>query len=193
MTQADDSRQAMSRRPVIAFTSVRAPYGWLGNMSPYPLTVEALGTCLLPGTWRTSEALFQATRFDDASIHEEIRTCKSPMQVKMIAKQHAARMIVVPRGPQDLSCMEQVLRLKLAQHPDLRRQLGKLPTDALIVENVTTRGVTESNVFWGAALINGEWVGENRLGRLWMDLRHALTPQVDAQIAMFGGGSERNQ
>ena len=140
---------------VIAFTSVRAPYGWLGNMSPYPLTVEARGTCLLPGTWRTSEALFQATRFDDPSIHEEIRACKSPMQAKTIAKQHAARMIVVPRGLQDLSCMEQVLCLKLAQHPDLRRQLGMIPTDALIVEDVTARGVTESNVFWGAALING--------------------------------------
>lgn len=187
------SEAAASNRPVVAFTSVRAPYGWLGNMSPYPLTVETLGTCLRPGTWRTSEALFQATRFDDASIHEEIRACKSPMQAKMVAKQHADRMIVLPRGPQDLSCMEQVLRLKLAQHPDIRRQLSAIPMGALIVEDVTARGVTESNVFWGAARINGEWVGENQLGRLWMDLHHglALRPPAVAQIDMFS--TERDE
>lgn len=182
----------MSDRPVIAFTSVRAPYGWLGNMSPYPLTVEAFGAHALSGTWRTSEALFQAARFDDVRIHEEIRACKSPMQAKTIAKRETARMIVTPRGDQDLSCMKEVLRLKLAQHPDLRRQLGEIPTDALIVEDVTARGVTESNVFWGASLINGEWVGENRLGRLWMDLRAELEtkPPGVSQIDMFAGTLE---
>ena len=174
-------------RPVIAFTSVRAPYGWLGNMSPYPLTVEAFGTSALSGVWRSSEALFQAARFDDAAIHEEIRACKSPMQAKLIAKRNAQRMVVVPREAQDLFCMEQVLRLKLTQHPDLLRQLGEIPADALIVEDVTARGVTKSNVFWGAALIKGEWIGENRLGRMWMALRAelAICQPTGTQIDMF--------
>ena len=172
-------------RAVIAFTSVRAPYGWLGNMSPYPLTVEAVGTRMLSGTWRTAEALFQATRFDDLEIREEIRACSSPMQVKMIAKHNAARMVVKPRGPQDLAHMELILRLKIAQHPDLFQQLSKIPSDAFIVEDVTLRGVSASNVFWGAALLNGEWVGENQLGSLWMTIRKGLFGVADAQIDMF--------
>jgi predicted NAD-dependent protein-ADP-ribosyltransferase YbiA (DUF1768 family) len=48
-------------------------------MAPYP--IEHNGQ-----VWPTSEALFQALRFDDPTIREEIRTQKSPMSAKMIAK-----------------------------------------------------------------------------------------------------------
>lgn len=40
---------------VIAFTKVKSPYGWLGNMSPYPVHYQGR-------TYRTTEALFR--RFD---------------------------------------------------------------------------------------------------------------------------------
>ena len=45
---------------VIAFTSVNLPFGWLGNMSPYPLQHEG-------HPFLTAEALFQSLRFDDLS------------------------------------------------------------------------------------------------------------------------------
>jgi predicted NAD-dependent protein-ADP-ribosyltransferase YbiA (DUF1768 family) len=152
-------------------------------MSPHQLTDA--GSLQLSGTWRTAEALFQAARFADPAICEEIRACRSPMQAKMIAKRNADRMVVAPRGPQDLVHMELILRLKIAQHADLKRQLGEIPNDALIVEDVTARGVSESNVFWGAAFIKDEWVGENHLGRLWMGIRAALLNFEDGQIDML--------
>jgi predicted NAD-dependent protein-ADP-ribosyltransferase YbiA (DUF1768 family) len=163
----------------------------LGNMSPHPLTFD---TGLLAGTWRTAEALFQAHRFYDdgdpahdvalGEIREQIRRCPSPMEAKMIAKRNVARMVIQPRGAQDLSWMEEVLRLKLAQHPALRQQLLEIPADALIVEDVTARGVSESHVFWGAARINGEWIGTNQLGSMWMKIRGEI-PAPETQRDMF--------
>jgi predicted NAD-dependent protein-ADP-ribosyltransferase YbiA (DUF1768 family) len=33
-------------------------------------------------------------------------------------------------------------------------------------------GNVGGNLFWGAMLVNNEWVGENTLGKIWMDLRN---------------------
>lgn len=154
-----------AERATIAFTKVTLPYGWLGNMSPHPLT--ALGM-----KWRTAEALFQALRFKE---HDQTRLLiaaqTSPMQAKMIAKANAVQMIVAPRSPVDVLNMDQVLRLKLEQHPSLYDQL-LATSDALIVEDCTARQ-NESGLFWGAARVGNEWTGRNQLGRLWMELRDA--------------------
>lgn len=147
---------------IISFTKVDLPYGWLGNMAPYPVAYEDL-------TYRTTEALFQALRFDDPAIREQIRAEKSPMAAKMRAKKHAAARVVAPLGAQDLDNMRLVLALKLSFHPPLRRQL--LDTgEAQIVEDCSKRP-RGSGLFWGAALIAGAWKGDNMLGKLWMALR----------------------
>jgi predicted NAD-dependent protein-ADP-ribosyltransferase YbiA (DUF1768 family) len=150
----------------ITFTKVRLPHGWLGNMSPHPLRY-------LGATWRTAEALFQALRFDDPSVREEIRGKASPMATKFVARRHAARMTVEPGGPADLANLEVCLRLKLDQHPELRDRL--LATgDEHIAEDVTRRSRSGRHLVWGMALRDGVWVGENRLGGLWMRLRDEL-------------------
>jgi predicted NAD-dependent protein-ADP-ribosyltransferase YbiA (DUF1768 family) len=51
----------MKMNEVIGFTKVDLPYGWMGNMAAYPLKYENK-------VWLTSEALFQALRFDDIEI-----------------------------------------------------------------------------------------------------------------------------
>ena len=143
---------------IISFTKA----SWLGNMSPYPVTYQGK-------VYRTAEALFQALRFSDVSIAEEIRNNKSPMGAKFVAKRHAARMTVTPCSEQDVRNMDTVLRLKLEQHPDLLARLQATGND-LIVEDVTKRAHGR-NLFWGAALKDGVWVGDNVLGKLWMKLR----------------------
>jgi predicted NAD-dependent protein-ADP-ribosyltransferase YbiA (DUF1768 family) len=74
---------------IIAFTKVKLPYGWLGNMSPFPIEHDGK-------TWRTTEALFQALRFEDEEIRELIREQKSPMAAKMMAKKHRESMTIQP-------------------------------------------------------------------------------------------------
>ena len=144
---------------MIAFRKVSEPHGWFGNMSPHPVEYGGL-------EWRTTEALFQAMRFEDYSIREEIRAEKSPMSAKMVAKKHADSLTVVPRSDDDLRNMRLVLRLKVDQHPALMKAL--LDTgDEEIVEDTTKR----RDEYWGARLVDGKWVGENVLGKMWMELR----------------------
>ena len=155
---------------VIAFTKVALPYGWLGNMSPYPVVHDGK-------EWRTTEALFQALRLAPPNpVRELIREEKSPMGAKMIAKKYADQRTVTALSEEDLNIMKVVLRLKVNTHVHLKKEL--LDTgDALIVEDVTKRpGGT--GTFWGAALqADGAWVGDNHLGRLWMELREELRSQ----------------
>ena len=149
----------------IAFTKVKLPHGWLGNMAPFPVLHD--GKC-----WRTTEALFQALRFDDDAIKEKIRWNKSPMGCKMAAKREKARMVVVPQSEQDLANMEMVLRLKLDQHPDLKQKLLDTGEETIIED--CSRRPHGSGKFWGAVLKDGQWIGENMLGKMWMRLREEL-------------------
>jgi ribA/ribD-fused uncharacterized protein len=149
-------------KKIIAFTKVDLPYGWLGNMSPHPVTHDGK-------TYRTAEALFQALRFDDEAIREAVRNEKSPMAAKMRAKKHRDKFIVAPQSTIDVENMRAVLHRKLACHPTLTNLLAATG-DAFIVEDCSRRP-RGSGLFWGAALVDGQWQGANTLGRLWMEIR----------------------
>ncbi len=153
----------------IAFTKVKLPHGWLGNMAPYPVTFAGK-------TWRTTEALFQALRFNNEDVRTLIHAEKSPMAAKMVAKKHSELMVVVPASKQDLQNMEMVCRLKLEQHPE-HKKLLKATGDALIVEDITKRAKGGRHSFWGAALVQDKWEGDNALGKIWMKLRSEVTIQ----------------
>ena len=149
----------------IAIRKVKEEHGHFGNMSPHPVTHEGV-------EWRTTEALFQALRFNDPEIREAIRQEKSPMGAKFKAKKHKESRVVEPMGKKDLDNMRLVLKLKIEQHPEIQQAL--LDTgDELIVEDCTSRA-RGSGLFWGAALVNGDWKGKNWLGLLWMELRTGL-------------------
>lgn len=153
----------MKPTETIAFRKVREPFGWFSNMSPHPVQ-----------GYRTAEAFFQALRFSatERAIIEEIKAATSPMGAKMIAKKYVDRMVIKPRSEDDINLMRVVLRAKVNEHPDLRKQL--LETGhALIIEDVSKRP-NESGLFWGAQLIAGSWEGQNWLGHLWMVLRETL-------------------
>lgn len=149
----------------VSFTKVSLPNGWLGNMSPHPIEYEGK-------TWRTTEALFQSLRFNDQDIIEGIRLEKSPMGAKFKAKANKSNMKVMPQSKEDICNMMMCLRLKIDQHPDLKRML--LDTgDSHIIEDCSSRK-RGSGLFWGAALVEGEWIGENRLGKMWESIREEI-------------------
>lgn len=146
----------------IAFTKVRLPGGWMGNMSPHAVTADGR-------EWRTCEALFQALRFPEGDVRTSIWRAKSPMQAKIIAKGNLDKMVVRRYSQRDVRNMLQVLRLKIEQHPDLGTLLDQTG-NALLVEDVTSR-MGGSGLFWGAAKFEWGWEGRNWLGGLWMELR----------------------
>ena len=147
---------------MICFTKVALPFGELGNMAPHRIEYQGK-------RYKTAEALFQALRFDDEEIREVIRSSPSPMTAKMIAKKYREKMVVEPQGQQDLENMRLVLRLKVDQNPEVKRILLATHNEE-IIEDCTNRN-RGSAKFWGAALVDDVWVGDNWLGRLLMDLR----------------------
>jgi len=123
----------------IAFTKVKLPYGWLGNMSPYPVFYDGKW-------WKTTEHLFQALRFKDGAIQGKIRREPNPFQAKLIAKRHKDQMTVVPRSRRDVVNLRLVLRLKLKHHPELRQQLLETGNQTFI-EDASSRP-HGSGKFW---------------------------------------------
>ena len=150
---------------VIGFTKVALPYGWLGNMSPYPIDFGGV-------IWRTSEALFQGLRFKDKDIQELIRAEKSPMGAKFVMKANKEHIVTEPHSKKDINNMKMCLVFKLMQHPELIEELLNTG-EKTIIEDVTARGDKGGNLFWGAMLVEDKWIGENTLGKLWMELRES--------------------
>lgn len=152
---------------MITFTKVNLPNGWLSNMSPHKVMFGSV-------EWKTSEALFQSLRFSDEAIKELIRNEKSPMDAKAIMNENDDRIILEKHGKKDIQNMEMCLRLKLKTNPSLVEMLLETG-DKVIIEDVTKRGDVGGNLFWGAMMVENEdglhWVGENKLGKLWMKIR----------------------
>lgn len=147
---------------VVSFSAVNKPWGFLGNMAPYPLIYEGK-------EWRTSEALFQALRFKDETLKELIRLQKSPMAAKMMAKKHKDKMTVVPMSEEDVNLMRMVLKLKFDTHPELVNKLLN-SRELTIIEDISTRK-GERHLFWGMRKVEGVWLGTNTMGKLLMELR----------------------
>jgi ribA/ribD-fused uncharacterized protein len=166
----------------IRFTKVKLPYGWLGNMAPFAIDYDGK-------YWRTVEALFQALRFNDEEIREAIRKEPSPMgakfKVKSIVKELTAagqlhKRSVEPLSKQDVDNMEMCIRLKLEQHPSLRKELLNT-VGKTIYEDTTARGRKGTNLFWGAIKKDdGTWEGQNVLGNLWMKVRDEIVESYKA-------------
>lgn len=150
---------------IISFTKVDAPYGWLGNMAPFPVIYNG-------EKWLTIEALFQALRFEDANIRNEIREEKSPMGAKMKAKKYKSMYAIEPMSILDIENMRACLRLKFNQHESLKQKLLKTGEHE-IIENIEGRN-GERHFFWGAKKIDNTWKGKNTMGKLLMELREEL-------------------
>ena len=150
---------------MIRFTKVSLPYGWMGNMAPFPIVYNGK-------KWLTTEALFQALRFNNNEIIEEIRSQKSPMGAKMKAKKNKLLYLIEPMSEQDVENMKLCVRLKIEQHPLLKGQLLATGT-MLIVEDIEKRSGAR-HFFWGAKLINGVWEGNNMMGKIWMEYRDSI-------------------
>lgn len=157
---------------MIGFNKTKEDFGWLGNMSAHPIVYKN-------ERWRTSEALFQALRFNDELIIDEIRMKASPMSAKMCAKRYRESMIVIPRSEEDLKNMATCLYLKFTQNPEIGKWLVETG-DELIYENVEARKNSSSAQYWGAYLEGGKLVGQNVLGNLLMALRKKLSSHDQA-------------
>lgn len=140
----------------IRFYSVSDAWGEFSNFAPYPIRLDGR-------VWPTSEHYFQAQKFDASSDREAIRAVKSPM---IAARMGRSRKRPLRRGWESvkIDVMRRAVRAKFEQHPALRDLL--LSTgDAALVERTT------NDAFWGDG---GDGSGENRLGRILMEVRESF-------------------
>lgn len=170
MTELLDFTRSFTAVDPVLIRGSRDLYGWLGNMSPFPVAYEGK-------EYRTTEALFQCLRVSDEGTRELIRAEASPMAAKFKAKALAHMRTTEPLSEADLDLMRLCLKLKIERHPQLRRWLVQT-ADLPIVEDCSRRP-HGTGLFWGAAHVQGdEWNGQNKLGVLWEELRATCQAEV---------------
>ena len=151
---------------------VTEPYGALSNMSnDFSLTINGMKI-------RSSEALYQSLRYPlRPDWQRDILDAKHAMLAKMKSKKQGRR----KESREDwsdirVSVMRWVLRLKLAQHPPVLRLLCGSMQHPIVEKSAR-------DSFWGAVQGNDGWLrGENKLGRLFMELRLEISQYgIDAE------------
>jgi ribA/ribD-fused uncharacterized protein len=141
----------------------RDTFGGLSNMhGGYPLV-------WLDEVWPSSEALYQALRYpNNPTAREAIRS-----QTGAMAAKHCAYEYINETRPDwsavKVDFMENVLRLKMSQHPQSLGALIQITGEQPIVEK------SRRDNFWGAKPDGwGKLEGQNVLGLLWMLIREEL-------------------
>ncbi len=142
---------------VINFYKSQDEYGCFSNFSRHPVIMGRDDIML---TWPTSEHYFQAMKFEDTAIQDEIRMASSP---GIAAKMGRDRSKPLRKDWEDIKdgVMVKVVLAKFSQYPELMSIL--LSTgDAILVEH------TENDRYWGDG---GDGTGKNMLGKILMAVR----------------------
>ncbi len=117
--------------------------------------------------YATVEEAYQASSFMEVAedVVQQIQNAGSPFEAKQISLKNKNR-----KRPnwdsEKLVVMEELLRLKLEQHPYIKEVLLRTG-DFTIVED------SPKDTFWGWGPNRD---GENHMGKLWMKLRAELKP-----------------
>ncbi len=134
--------------------SFKGEYFFLSNFfySPFEFDGEI---------YSTVEHAFQAAKTFDTEQRQGIRLAASPAQAKQMGRAVQLR----PDWEQvKFDIMLALLRLKFSQ-ADLRQKLLDTGDSELI------EGNTWGDKVWGCVLYKGQWVGQNHLGKLLMQVR----------------------
>lgn len=149
-----------SQPKMITFSKTKEPYGEFGNMaSGYSIKVQD------GPVWPSSEHLYQACKFQDESIRQQILAEKNAYLMKKdIARPNQDKVRADWDQIKD-SVMQWCVSLKLVQNSSVLQTLRDTG-DAIILEYST------KDHYWGASKVNNEWQGQNKLGELLVYLRN---------------------
>ncbi|MGF1707444.1 NADAR family protein [Enterovibrio baiacu] len=140
----------------IYFYEPHDPFGFLSNFYPAPLIIDGQ-------TWLCSEHYYHAQKFESQDIRRIIQKAPTPDDAFRLSRQYAE---AVREEWMDVrvEVMRFVVMKKFEQHAELRKQL-------LATENQILAECSPCDAFWG---VNGEGLGENKLGQILMDVRAKL-------------------
>lgn len=112
----------------------------------------------------TSEHAYQAAKCTDPVGQEAIRSARSPIQAKTLANERYKTARASDWDRKKVAVLEQILRAKLAQHPEAQEALKGSGNEEIVEDS-------PSDYFWGEG---ADGSGQNMLGKLWMKLREEL-------------------
>jgi N-glycosidase YbiA len=130
---------------------------YLSNFAPYGVEIE--------GQWYpTVEHFYQASKFLEPALSEQIRAARTPKDAKRRSRSQTE---AVRPDWEDVKeeIMLTALRAKFQRHDDIRARLLATGTEEL-VEN------SRRDFYWGCG---ADGSGQNRLGRLLMQVRQELS------------------
>ena len=141
-----------------AISSFQGDYRFLSNFWPCTIVWEGL-------VYPSLEHAYAASKTDDATVKERIRSCPTPGEAKEYLADHYIKPAITWTIPKKLLVMEALLLLKFS---------GRDPflTSALLTTEHTEliEGNTWDDTFWGVC----DHIGENHLGKLLMRVRQSL-------------------
>lgn len=143
-------------------TSFSGRYRFLSNF--WPCTISILGF-----EYPSVEHAYMAMKTTDPAKREEIRLADSPGKAKRLG-----RKVVLREGweEQKFAVMKKLVIRKFHSNPILTKDLVDIG-DQMLIE-----GNTWGDKIWGCVYENGEWVGQNNLGKILMEVREELRSMV---------------
>lgn len=142
-------------------------HGFLSNF--YPANIEISGT-----TWPTSEHYYQAQKFSNAIIRQEILSAKTPDVAFALSRKYQEH----SRSDWNdvrVNVMESIVKEKFAQNPQLGYRL-------ISTGNTELKEHSHKDAFWGDG---GNGKGNNVLGRILMDVRNTLQKTKPYNLVSF--------
>ena len=109
----------------------------------------------------TSEHAYQAVKCTDPEGREDIRNARSPLEAKILANELYKSARDPDWANKKVAVLEEILRAKVAQHPEAQEALRKSGSEIIIEDS-------PDDYFWGEG---ADGSGQNALGKLWMKIR----------------------
>ena len=141
-------------------------WGEFSNMAAFPIVINDV-------TILTSEALYQALKYPEyPEIQKKIIEKKSPMAAKMVQKPFR-NFIRDDWNDIKIEVMKWCVELKFYQHKETLIQLLNETEEKYIAES------SRKDTFWGCKIEGGFLIGQNILGKIWMDIRENPKPPTN--------------
>jgi predicted NAD-dependent protein-ADP-ribosyltransferase YbiA (DUF1768 family) len=158
----------MSKLKEIVFSEPLSPYGWLSPLYKHPVKWK-------DEDYKTAFHLYLCLRFAEGSpIRTLIKNSDYLLGAAIIANTHRKDAVVKPQTDVDVSNMKICIDLKLKYNPSIYELLMKTGDLPIVFEPSNSES---SNLFWGAIRSNGGWLGQNKLGEIWVNARKFLSNQ----------------
>ena len=110
--------------------------------------------------WMTTEHAYQAAKFDDEEIVNQIYKARSPYEAKKIAHINENKKRETWQE-EKLGIMEEIVKAKIEQHEYVKAKLLETGTSEIVEDSPV-------DAYWGHG---PDKLGENHLGKIWMKLR----------------------